>query len=308
MTLKEAIKKIIVGIRQTQRVKEIKRAGPRITKERIVEDLKKLGLKEGDNVLLHSSLKSIGYVKGGARTVIQAVVDVISPSGTLIVPTYSLKGTMYATCKTKNYIFDPHSSPTGLGNIPATFLNFHNKYRSIHPTHSVSAIGKNAKFITEAHHQASSTFGADSPWDRLMKLNGKVMALGVTIWPIPLVHVLEDRELDKFPLPVRMKKTYILKCKDWTGNLIEVPVTPLDPKYIKIRIDQETRQDLKDHFWQEFIQAGIVNVGNVGQATAWIASANGFYKHCYTLMKEGITIYSSIEELQRRPLSTVTTH
>ena len=149
MIFKEAIKKIVVGIKQTQRIKEIKRAAARITKERIVKDLRKLGLKEGDDVLLHSSLKSIGYVEGGARTVIHAIVDVISLSGTLIVPTYSVKGTMYATCKTKDYIFNPHSSPTGLGHIPAAFLKFPNKYRSIHPTHSVSAIGKNAKFITE---------------------------------------------------------------------------------------------------------------------------------------------------------------
>lgn len=305
MNFKRPIKAIIKKIKRIQREKELKEEAPRITKERIIKDLIKLGLREGESVLLHSSLKSIGYVEGGAKTVIEAILEVVSLSGTLIVPTYSGKGTMYATCQAKDYIFNPRFSGTGLGSIPATFLKLHNEYRSIHPTHSVSAIGKNAKYITEAHHLAPSTFGADSPWDRLMKLDGKVMGLGVTVWPVPLCHVLEDREVDNFPLPVRMKKTYLLKCKDWDGNLVEVPVTPLDPEYAKIRIDQENRQDLKDYFWKEFIRAKILTVGNVGQATAWLASANRFYNHLYILMKEGITIYSTIEELRRRPLMKI---
>ena len=303
MDHKKWIKARIKEILQIWRVREIKRTASRITKERIVSDLKKLGLKEGDNVLLHSSLKSMGFVEGGAKTVIQAIIEVVSSSGTLIVPTYSGAGTMYGTCQAKDYVFDPRSSSTELGSIPVTFLRLFNKHRSIHPTHSVSAVGKNAKFITEGHHTAVSTYGTDSPWDRLMKIDGKLMGLGVGIWPIPLFHVLEDMELDRFPLPVRMKETYMLKCKDWFGNHLEVPVTPLDPKYAKIRIDQKSRQDLKDYFWKAFILAGVLTVGNVGEATSWLASANAFYKRLKLAMRDGITIYSSAEELRRRPLT-----
>ena len=45
----------------------------RIDKERIIKDLKDLGLKEGDTVIVHSSLSSLGYVEGGADTVIDAL-------------------------------------------------------------------------------------------------------------------------------------------------------------------------------------------------------------------------------------------
>jgi aminoglycoside N3'-acetyltransferase len=81
-----------------------------------------------------------------------------------MVPTFSMKETIYKTCLDKNYIFDPRVTGTFLGAIPSTFLKFPGVYRSVHPTHSVSAVGKHAKYITESHHLAGSISGPDSPW------------------------------------------------------------------------------------------------------------------------------------------------
>jgi aminoglycoside 3-N-acetyltransferase len=305
--IKKAIKRIspkpIRKVLERQRAKQLRRTSPIITGDMIEKDLIKLGLQKGDSVFLHSSLKSIGYVEGGAPTVIDAIIEVLGPSGTLIVPAYSLKKSMYKTCLDKKYMFDPRTSTTQLGIIPATFLSYPDICRSIHPTHSVSAIGENAGYITESHHLAASTFGHDSPWDRLMKLNGKILATGLKMGRNTFSHVLEDNMLDEFPLPVRMKQTFYLKCKDWDGTIIEVPVVPHDPKYKKIRMDQKSREDLRKYFWEEFIRSGIIRVGRVGQAISWIASANEYYDHLVRLMGEGITIYSSNEELKKRPLS-----
>jgi len=299
--IKRIINFIFRQFKQIERKKEIKKTAPRIEKTNLIDDLRALGLKRGDIVLFHSSLKSIGYVVGGARTVIEAILEVISPDGTLMIPTYS-SNSMLKTCLNKDYCFDPRETDTVLGKIPSTFLKMPNIHRSIHPTHSVAAIGKYAQYLTEAHHFALSTFGYNSPWERLMKLDGKMMGIGVTLWPVPIYHVLEDMMSDKFPLPVRMKETYMVKCRDWFNKLIEVPVTPLDPKYKKIRIDNENRQDLRTYMWKEYIHAGIVKTGKVGAATGWITSINKFYDHLILLMREGITIYSTPEELKKRPI------
>ena len=54
----------------------------------------------------------------------------------------------------------------------------------------------------------------------------------------------------------------------------------------------------------EPIRVGVLGAnGKVGQAIAWIASANDYYEHLLKLMKEGITIYSSPGDLKKRPLS-----
>jgi aminoglycoside N3'-acetyltransferase len=301
--IKRISPKSVRTVLEKQRLEKLRRTAPIITRAIVEKDLENLGLQRGDSIFLHSSLKSIGYVEGGAPTVIDAIIEVLGSSGTLIVPTYSLKKSMYKTCLDKKYIFDPHTATTQLGIIPATFLHYPDVCRSIHPTHSVSAIGKNARYITEAHHLATSTFGHDSPWDRLMKLNGKILSIGLKMGRNTFSHVLEDKMLDKFPLPVRMNKTFYIKCKDWTENLIEVPVVPHDPKYKRMRMDQDHREDLRKYFWQEFIRSGIISVGRVGLAISWIASANEYYDHLVRLMNEGITIYSTNEELKKRPLS-----
>jgi aminoglycoside N3'-acetyltransferase len=294
----DKLKSIYLFFKRKWTINALKESAPAITKERITSDLKKLGLESGDTVLVHSSLKRIGYVIGGAKTVIEALIDAVSPDGTLVIPTYHMNpGGMYATCKQYKYIFDVRTSDTFLGFIPAEFLKYPGIERSIHPTHSVSAIGKHAKYITEAHHKASSTFGTDSPWDRIVKLNGKGLGIGVSLAPIPLYHMLEDMRPDEFPLPVKIKETYQLDCIDRDGKPIKVPINPHDPVVAKTRIDKEENEFIRAYFWEEFKNAGVIKTGKIGEATSWLTSTPEFYKHLEELMRKGITIYSTPNQL-----------
>lgn len=67
----------------------ILRSNSLITKESLVKDFILLGLNKGMTVIVHSSLSSIGWVCGGAVSIIQALMDVITPEGTIIMPTHS---------------------------------------------------------------------------------------------------------------------------------------------------------------------------------------------------------------------------
>jgi hypothetical protein len=62
-----------------------------VTKADIVAGLQEIGLKEGDTVIVHTSLSSIGYVCGGAQTVIEALIEVVGEDGTIMMPTQSWK-------------------------------------------------------------------------------------------------------------------------------------------------------------------------------------------------------------------------
>lgn len=290
--------------RRWRRQAEIRRSSPTITFDRLVADFRALCLEPGDTVLFHSSLKSLGYVENGPRTVIEAMYESVSPDGTIVFPAYYLPvGTIYETCKIKDYIFDPRVHGTNLGRLPEEFLRFPGVERSLHPTHSVAALGRNARYLTEAHHLAPSIFGKGSPWDRLIEIGGKVGGIGTPMAPGALYHPLEDHMGDAFPLPVRMKETHFLRCRHWSGEIIQVPVVPLDPEFIPRRIDQKSRGDLRDYFWREFTRAGLLRVGQVGEARTWLMRAQDFFNHLIHLAHEGITIYSTPEELSRRPLT-----
>jgi aminoglycoside N3'-acetyltransferase len=56
-------------------------------------DLRELGLQSGDQVVVHSSFKSIGPVEGGPVAVVEALLAVLGPSGTLVLPTFTHSGT-----------------------------------------------------------------------------------------------------------------------------------------------------------------------------------------------------------------------
>lgn len=298
---KSAAKLILHNFRRKRRLAEIHSTSAVVNKDQLRDGFSALGLVPGDVVMLHSSLKSLGYVEGGADAVLQSLLDVISPNGTLVVPTYYQPGgTILATCKLEDYFFDPRQHGTNLGSLPQAFLKFPNVRRSIHPTHSVSAVGAQADHIVKDHHFAPSIFAEGSPWQRCIELNAKILGVGITMGPVTFYHALEDAVRDEFPLPVRQQESYRLRCKDWAGHDHLVPVTPFDPAFMSRRIDAPGRDDLREFFWNEFESAGLLKKGCVGQARAWYINAQPFYDHLYALMKRGITIYSTPDELARQ--------
>lgn len=62
-----------------------------ILKEEIVQKLREVGLERGDAVMVHTSLKRMGYVCGGAQTVIEALMEVVGKDRTIMMPTQSWK-------------------------------------------------------------------------------------------------------------------------------------------------------------------------------------------------------------------------
>jgi aminoglycoside 3-N-acetyltransferase len=146
----------------------------------LTDDLNRLGLRMGDRVLVHSSLRAFGHVEGGANTVIQALLDVIGPGGLLVAPTFS-----YFSVR-----FDPKVEPGLTGHIPETMRAWPGAVRSWHPTHSVVAIGAGAEELCAGHHLVGG-LALDSPLGRLASQGGYVLFLGVGHVANSTVHVGE---------------------------------------------------------------------------------------------------------------------
>lgn len=271
----------------------------------LAADLARLGIAKGDTVFLHSSLRSLGYVEGGAATVIQALQEAVGPDGTLVLPAYYMPGgSVRASCELKGYVFDVRHLGTHTGRLPEAFLAGADVRRSLHPTHSVSAWGRHAAYLTEAHHRAPSIFGEGSPWQRLIGLaNAKVLGLGVSMGPVTFYHALEDAMGEAFPVPVWGERAYRLPCIDHHGQRHKVPVRPFEPQLAQRRIDHPSRSDLRAYFMAEFQRAGLLHAGRVGAAACWWIPARGFYDHLRRLAKEGVTIYATPEQLAARPLA-----
>jgi len=303
--LKRMVKAVLESTRRRRNEQQIRRSGRHVTRAELARDLARMGIVRGDTVFVHSSLKSLGYVDGGAAAVVGALQDAVGPEGTLLVPTYYLPaGTVKATCEMQGYVFDPNRHGTNMGRLPETFLTQAATHRSVHPTHSVSAWGRHAHHLTEGHHQAPSIFGEGSPWQRFVGIEGaKVLGLGVSMGPVTFYHVLEDALGDAFPVPVWEERTYHLPCLDREGRRWDVPVRPFAREVAARRIDYAAREDLREYFREEFERTGLRVNGKVGEAQAWFIPAQGFFEHLRRLAADDITIYSTPEQLAARPLA-----
>ena len=167
--------------------------------KKIKEDLTNLGIKENDTIMVHSSLSSMGYVEHGAITFIVALCDILS-SGTVLFPSFS-----YIEAN-KNYEFSMLENKCCVGLIPETFRNLINVIRSFHPTHSVCAFGKNAIIITKDHILDDTPLGKNSPFQKLLEYNGKILMLGCGLYCNSFIHALE--EIANFSYVLGEYKTY----------------------------------------------------------------------------------------------------
>jgi len=153
--------------------------------ERIASDLKALGIQPGDIILVHSSLKSLGYVDGGSETVIQGLLKAIGNDGTLLMPALSYM-------QNPHHIHNTHDTPSNVGAIPEYFRKRTGTIRSIHPTHSVCGIGKLVSELFKYHHLDNTPCGPNSPFNRMIDYNAKIIMLGCGLRPNTTMHALEE--------------------------------------------------------------------------------------------------------------------
>ncbi|CEJ92897.1 hypothetical protein VHEMI08524 [[Torrubiella] hemipterigena] len=180
--------------------------GTLCTKSTLVTAFTNSGLAAGDTVLLHSSLSKIGWVCGGAEAVILALLEVLGPEGTLVVPTHSSDNSdpakweqppvpkeWWDTIRQNTPVFNPKTTRTrGMGAIAELARTFPGVLRSDHPQTSFAAIGPRAKCITDGH-QLDSMLGENSPLARLEELNAKIVLLGVGFDVCTMMHLAEYR-------------------------------------------------------------------------------------------------------------------
>ncbi len=162
------------------------------TVDSLAADLRRLGLEEKATVLVHSSLSSLGWVCGGAVAVVEALLEVLGPGGTLVVPTHTsdlsdpaewanppVPEGWWDTIRASMPAFSPEVSPScGMGAIAEVARSWPGARRSNHSHVSFAAIGPAAEHIV-GHHELAYGLGEGSPLARLYDADAFVLLLGV---------------------------------------------------------------------------------------------------------------------------------
>ena len=177
-----------------------------ILRSDIISSLKEAGVAEGQTVIVHTSLSSIGFVCGGAQVVVDALLETVGADGTIVMPTQSWKnldpetGVHWEEPKEWWQIirdnwpaYDKRITPTNtMGAVAECFRTYPGTLRTDHPARSVSANGKNAEYIT-SHHDLSDIFGETSPLGKLYELDASVLLIGVGYDKNTSIHLADVR-------------------------------------------------------------------------------------------------------------------
>lgn len=149
-----------------------------------------MGLGPGHHVLLHSSLSSLGWVEGGPATVVEALLEVVGPAGTLLAPTITATPALMPGAR---FTFDAVAEPGWTGTIAETVRTWPGAIRSLHPTHSVAALGAAAERFTAGHEDSITPCGVDSPYRRLADdPDGRILLLGCDHQSNTTLHAVEE--------------------------------------------------------------------------------------------------------------------
>lgn len=223
-------------------------AEPAVREEDIKAGLRKLGLKKGDTVGVHSSLSSFGNVEGGADALIDALLETVGEQGNVVMSTHSAnlsedkrtpeEKAIGVSWLLKILPYDPDTTPVRTGIIPEIFRKRKGVIRGHHPSNSVAALGPKAKELSEG-------------WHRLLELDGYILLIGVGLDRCTAMHLAEKRV--RFP-----------------GRILE-KITP--PKWFAEKYPEgEWEWDIGPYpdfakLRQPCLERGIMRVTKIGKST-----------------------------------------
>jgi aminoglycoside 3-N-acetyltransferase len=156
-----------------------------LTQKELVKSFTAGGVRRGDSLVIHSSLKALGKVAGGADTIIDALQETVGPSGNLLFPTFNYTQPLPLP------FYDPEETPARTGMLNEAARKRKGALRSLHPTHSAAVIGPDAYAIVK-DHLAVRAFGVGSPIDILAQRGGKILLIGVGQVSNTTIHIAEE--------------------------------------------------------------------------------------------------------------------
>ena len=269
--------------RKQKQLKTLANTNYVVTQSQIIEQLKEIGLKSGEVVMLHSSLSKMGYVEGGAQTIIDSILKVIGDEGTLVMPAFPAIGFNYDYLMT-DPVFDILNTPSKMGVITEVFRKMKQVKRSLHPTDSVCALGNQADYLTKDHVNQLTPYNQNSPFYRLCELKAKIILLGVDLNSLTNFHTLEDAVSD-FEYPVYHQTLFDTHLINESGKTLVMKTKVHNPFFSKKRKCND--------FIKPFTNARFMTSFKIGLANCYCIESDKLHKlmiENYTL--KGISLYT----------------
>jgi aminoglycoside 3-N-acetyltransferase len=228
-----------------------------LSREHLADGARALGLGPGQVVLVHSALRTLGPVEGGAEAVVDALLEVLGPRGTLVAPTFTFRH----EAEPAPQLIEPATDPSEMGAISEAVRRRPDARRSIAFRHSVAAIGRRADLLASVDHRICP-FDPRSTFGLLTALDAHILLIGVTYAASTAHHFAEW--LAGVPYRTVVRRAVRLRAPD--GAIVETemdddqPIRGPDGGYADGR-----RADF-NRLGRMLEEQGRVEVGAIGNA------------------------------------------
>ena len=184
-----------------------------LTKKDVFQLLESFGIRHDDVVTMHCSLREIGPIEGGADGLIDALKEYLH-AGILLIPTHT-----WANVNADNPYFDVRSTVPCIGTMSKVAAFRKDAVRSLHPTHSMAAFGKNARDYIQGEETAQTPAPLGGALNRLYEMNGKVLLVGVGHERNTYLHAVDER----IGVANRLSAAgFSIEITDWDGHVHRV--------------------------------------------------------------------------------------
>jgi aminoglycoside 3-N-acetyltransferase len=245
--------------------------------------LAELGIREGDVVMVHASLRRHGGYTGRPVDMIAALKAAVGRRGLVVMPS------MTYTDSSKAFLarggeMNAARSASRVGLLSEVFRRGKDVHRSLSPTHPLLAWGDGAEAFVAGHERTDRPFGPDSPFQRLLDRDGKILCIDAIPQTITFTHFLEDRIHDRLPFPLYEADRFEGRVIDARGDVHIVPTRVLS---------DESRRRRQEHvLWKQAGRSGIARKKRLGNSRLMLVGCSELASLVETMHSQGRSIFA----------------
>lgn len=227
------------------------------TKNELSAQMQQMGLHSSDTVLIHTSMRAVGAVEGGADGLLDAFCEYLH-DGLFLVPTHT-----WLSVNSAHPVYDVRSSVPCTGIVSVRAAARQDGFRSLHPTHSMWGFGAEAKAFLQGEENAGSPCPPGFCWDRLGDRGAKILLIGVKHNRDTFLHSVDERA----GLPDRLGEAFSVTIVDSSGEKRQSSIRP----HFCSRAEDVSAYYV--NFEEPFVRTGIQSFGRLGNAEVRILDA-----------------------------------
>jgi len=244
--------------------------------------LEVIGIRFGDTLLVHSSYDAFRGFRGKPSDIIVKLQEAVGPAGMIMMPTMPFTGTAVEYAR-NNPVLDVRRAPSRMGLLTEIFRRLPGVVRSPHPTHPVAIWGDAARTVASEHYRARTPCGRTSPFEHLLKREGKILLLGTGIEVLTFYHFVEEELEDLLPSSPFTDELFSLRVVDADGSVFPCETRLFDPAVSRSRRLEKLTPELN--------RVGAIRTRSIGKLDITAFAARDVLEATRKLADDGAYVY-----------------